>query len=43
MAPLYCMLSIAGWAFFVGLLGYLIVRGRRTDAAAKIERPEEAS
>ena len=29
MAPLYRMLSIVGWAFFVGLLGYLIVMNRR--------------
>jgi len=29
MAPLYAMLSIAGWAFFIGLLGYLMfMKGR---------------
>ena len=36
MGTLYAMLSVAGWAFLIGLLGYVMVRSRRTDAAMPI-------
>lgn len=49
MGPIYGMLSVAGWAFFVGLLGYVMVASRRprmngTDEMGTMtdDRPEES-
>ena len=51
MGPLYGMLSVAGWAFFAGLLGYVITMSRRErrrqqgagfEGVVKDDRPKES-